>query len=59
MPGSCVRPSASHRRSDIVPAFVGIMLAAYLWFGAGQALKYAEVMARLPRIDLQRVSLCQ
>ncbi|HEY2271152.1 MAG TPA: site-2 protease family protein [Jatrophihabitantaceae bacterium] len=41
--------------NDIVPAFVGIMLAAYLWFGAGQALKYAEVMARLPQIDLEKL----
>jgi CBS domain-containing protein len=41
--------------NDIVPALVGIMLAAYLWFGAGQALKYAEVMARLPQVDLEKL----
>ena len=42
-------------QADIVPALVGIMLAAYLWFGAGQALKYAQVMDKLPDLDLDRL----
>ncbi|MGH8961377.1 MAG: site-2 protease family protein [Jatrophihabitantaceae bacterium] len=30
----------------------GVALAAYLWFGAGQSLKVAEVMDRVPSVDL-------
>lgn len=32
---------------------ITVMLAVYLWFGAGQSLKLAEVMDRLPRVDLE------
>lgn len=38
--------------AGIVPSFVCVLLAAYLWFGAGQSLKAAELMSRLPSIDL-------
>jgi Zn-dependent protease len=30
----------------------GLALAAYLWFGAGQSLKVAELMERVPRVNL-------
>ncbi len=32
---------------------VMVLLAAYLWFGAGQSLKSAEMVERLPRVDLE------
>lgn len=32
---------------------VSVLLALYLWFGAGQSLKIAEVIDRLPRVDLE------
>lgn len=38
---------------DIFPELVGLMLGGYLWVGAGQALKYAEVMAKLPSVSLE------
>ncbi|HZZ97442.1 MAG TPA: site-2 protease family protein [Jatrophihabitantaceae bacterium] len=44
---------ANRGPDGIVAGLVGVMLAAYLWFGAGQSLKYAEVMARLPAVDLE------
>jgi CBS domain-containing protein len=38
--------------SGLLAGLVGVMLALYLWVGAGQSLKLAEVMDRLPRLDL-------
>jgi CBS domain-containing protein len=32
---------------------IAVLLAMYLWFGASQSLKVAEVMDRLPRVDLE------
>ena len=32
-----------------------VLLAMYLWFGAGQSLRVAEVMSRLPAIDLEKL----
>jgi Zn-dependent protease len=31
----------------------GVALAAYLWFGAGQSLKVAQLMERVPAVDLE------
>ena len=45
----------NHGPNGLVAGFVGLMLAAYLWFGAGQSLKFAEVMAELPSVDLERL----
>jgi Zn-dependent protease/CBS domain-containing protein len=39
--------------SGLVSGLVCVMLAGYLWFGAGQSLKVAEVMERLPHVDLE------
>jgi Zn-dependent protease/CBS domain-containing protein len=39
--------------SGLVSGLVCVMLAGYLWFGAGQSLKIAEIMERLPRVDLE------
>ena len=41
--------------NGLAAGFVGLMLAAYLWFGAGQSLKFAQVMAKLPAVDLDRL----
>jgi Zn-dependent protease len=32
---------------------VMVLLAAYLWYGAGQSLKVAEIMERLPEVDME------
>jgi Zn-dependent protease len=32
-----------------------VALAAYLWFAAGQSLRAAELMERVPRVDLERL----
>ena len=34
------------------PGLFGIAMAAYLWYGAGQALRVAELLDRLPRVSL-------
>jgi Zn-dependent protease len=31
----------------------GVALAAYLWFGAGQSLRVAELMERVPQVNLE------
>jgi Zn-dependent protease len=36
-------------------AIVGLFMAAYLWFGAGQALHAAEVTERVPTLELERL----
>jgi hypothetical protein len=38
--------------NSIVGGLVGVLLAAYLWVGAGQTLRAAEIMHRLPRLNL-------
>ena len=42
-------------RGQLGLSIVSVMLALYLWFGAGQALRAAEVMDRLPRLDMERL----
>jgi Zn-dependent protease/CBS domain-containing protein len=39
--------------SGLVSGVVCVMLAGYLWFGAGQSLKVAEIMERLPQVELE------
>ena len=34
---------------------LGVALAAYLWFGAGQTLRVAEVMERVPAVSMERL----
>jgi Zn-dependent protease len=36
----------------MVGGLIGVLLAAYLWAGAGQTLRAAEIMHRLPQLDL-------
>ena len=36
----------------LVGGLVGVLLATYLWAGAGQTLRAAEIMHRLPRLNL-------
>lgn len=36
-----------------IGGIVGIMLAVYLWVGAGQAMRSAELMNRLPKLDIE------
>lgn len=38
--------------NGIVVGLLGVLLAAYLWFGAGQSLRIATLMDRLPQVDL-------
>jgi Zn-dependent protease len=42
-----------HGPNGIMVGLLGVMLAAYLWFGAGQSLRIAALMERLPRVDLE------
>jgi Zn-dependent protease/CBS domain-containing protein len=39
--------------SGLFSGLVCVLLAGYLWFGAGQSLKVAEIMDRLPRVELE------
>jgi Zn-dependent protease len=34
---------------------LGVALAAYLWFGAGQTLRVAQLLARVPSVSLDRL----
>jgi CBS domain-containing protein len=39
--------------SGIFYGLVGAMLAVYLWAAAGQSLKHAQVLAKLPKLELE------
>ncbi|TAM91625.1 MAG: site-2 protease family protein [Jatrophihabitans sp.] len=39
----------------ISAGIIGVALAAYLWFGAGQSLRAAQILDRLPSVSLQRL----
>lgn len=38
---------------DVFYGFVGAMLALYLWAAAGQSLKHAQTLAKVPALDLE------
>lgn len=39
----------------ISAGIIGVALAAYLWFGAGQSLRAAQILDRLPAVSLQQL----
>jgi Zn-dependent protease len=39
----------------LAAGFFGLLLAAYLWFGATQSLRVGELLDRAPHLDLQRL----
>jgi CBS domain-containing protein len=45
-------PLLNQGTTGVSAGLVSVLLAVYLWFGAGQSLKVAELMDRLPRVDL-------
>jgi Zn-dependent protease len=45
-------PLLNQGTTGVSAGVVSVLLAVYLWFGAGQSLKVAELMDRLPRVDL-------
>ena len=45
----------THQAWGVTAGVFSLALAAYLWFGAGQALRVGEMLERLPRIDIQRL----
>jgi Zn-dependent protease len=42
-------------RKDVFYGLVGAVLAFYLWAAAGQSLKHAQVLAKLPTLELERL----
>jgi Zn-dependent protease len=48
-----ISPLANRGDFGFTAGLIMVLLAAYLWFGAGQSLKAAQVMDRLPRVDLE------
>jgi Zn-dependent protease len=44
---------ADHSSWGLSAGIFSVALAAYLWFGAGQSLRVAELMERVPRVNLE------
>jgi hypothetical protein len=44
---------ADHSSWGLTAGIFSVALAAYLWFGAGQSLRVAELMERVPRVNLE------
>jgi CBS domain-containing protein len=47
-----VGPVLNQGDLGVTAGLISVLLAGYLWFGAGQSLKLAMLMDRLPQLDL-------
>jgi Zn-dependent protease len=44
-----------NRNWGLTAGLFGVALGAYMWFGAGQSLRAAELIERVPRVGLERL----